>query len=87
MLTMNIEQQIKHCLSTDLNPYYLQVVSPDQVHFEAVIVSDAFIGQTRLQAQQLVYKSLDSLLKSGALHAISFKTYTIDTWNQMNQTQ
>jgi acid stress-induced BolA-like protein IbaG/YrbA len=42
----------------------------------AVVVSERFAGMTTVARQQLVYQALQSLISSGALHAISLQTHT-----------
>ncbi|MEO8331528.1 MAG: BolA/IbaG family iron-sulfur metabolism protein, partial [Gallionella sp.] len=36
---------------------HLSVVGDDGTHFEAVIVSEAFVGKSRVQRHQLVYQT------------------------------
>ena len=52
------------------------VKGDDGVHFEAVIVSDAFVDKTLLEQHRLVNAALKERIESGELHALSFKTYT-----------
>ena len=49
-------------------------VSGDGYHFEAVIVSDAFIGKSRVQQQQMIYSVLNPYILDGRIHAITLKT-------------
>ena len=48
-------------------------------HFRAVIVSEAFAGLNRVKAQQRVYGVLDDWM-GGAIHALSMKTFTPESW-------
>ena len=50
-------------------------VDGDGHHFEAVVVSDAFTGKSRIQRHQLVYKTLGDRMRE-EIHALSMKTYT-----------
>lgn len=61
---------------------HLSVVG-DGAHFEAVVVSDAFAGKTRVQRHQLVYQALGDRMRE-EIHALSIKTYTPQEW--LNQT-
>ncbi|HEX7455047.1 MAG TPA: BolA family protein [Gallionella sp.] len=57
-------------------------VTGDGQHFEAVVVSDAFAGKSRIQRHQLVYLTLGDRM-SGEIHALSMKTYTPEEWSQV----
>jgi acid stress-induced BolA-like protein IbaG/YrbA len=50
-------------------------------HYQAVVISDRFVGKTLIQQHQLVYGAVKSAMASEAIHALTLKTYTPDTWN------
>lgn len=54
-------------------------VSGDGAHFDAVIVSPAFAGLSRVRRHQLVYATLGTRM-GGEIHALSMKTYSPDEW-------
>ena len=54
-------------------------VTGDGAHFEAVIVSPAFAGLTRVRQHQLVYAALGERMKV-EIHALSMKTYSPEEW-------
>lgn len=54
-------------------------VQGDGRHFEAVIVSSAFRGKSRVQQHQLVYAALGGRMQAD-IHALSMKTYTPEDW-------
>lgn len=54
-------------------------VDGDGRHFEAVVVSDAFAGRSRIQRHQLVYQTLGERMRD-EIHALSIKTYTPQEW-------
>ena len=56
-------------------------VSGDGHHFEALIVSDAFQGKSRVQRHQVVYKALGERMRE-EVHALSMRTMTPDEWRQ-----
>lgn len=56
------------------------VSSNDQVHFDAIIITDAFKDQKLIERQKLVYAIVGSHITSGAIHALSLKTYTQQEW-------
>lgn len=55
-------------------------------HLEAVVVSSAFIGQTRVKQHQLVYGALKEAMASEAIHALALKTFTPEAWTEAGQT-
>lgn len=54
-------------------------------HWQAVIVSEAFVGKSRVQRHQLVYQALKSVLATNELHALTMKTLTPAEWEAMTQ--
>ena len=66
----------------DVKRYIEQGLACDQVevdgdgqHFQALIVSAAFAGKSRVQRHQLVYGALGERMRE-ELHALSMKTLT-----------
>ncbi len=51
------------------------VMSDDNVHYEAVVVSAAFAGKRALQRHQMVYGVLGERM-GGAIHALSIRALT-----------
>jgi acid stress-induced BolA-like protein IbaG/YrbA len=56
-------------------------VQGDGDHFEATIVSEAFAGKSMVQQHQMVYAALGDLMQ-GAVHALSFRTFTPQEWGK-----
>ena len=56
-------------------------VDGDGQHFEAVIVSPAFRGKSKVQQHQLVYQALGDRMRE-EIHALSMQTYTPESWLQ-----
>ena len=54
-------------------------VQGDGQHFEAVIVSDAFVGLRTIQQHQKVYAALGDKMRE-EIHALSMKTFTPEQW-------
>lgn len=54
-------------------------VAGDGQHFEAVVVSTAFTGKSRVQRHQLVYQALGDRMRE-EIHALSMKTWTPEEW-------
>jgi acid stress-induced BolA-like protein IbaG/YrbA len=57
---------------------HLEVMGDGQ-HFQALIVSAAFDGQSRVQRHQLVYAALGSRMRE-EIHALSMRTLTPQEW-------
>jgi acid stress-induced BolA-like protein IbaG/YrbA len=55
-------------------------VTGDGSHFDAVVISPAFEGQTPIKKQRLVMDLVRDQIASGELHALSIKTYTPEQW-------
>jgi acid stress-induced BolA-like protein IbaG/YrbA len=54
-------------------------VRGDGAHFEAVIVSPAFTGLSRVRQHQLVYGALGERMRE-EIHALSMQTYSPEEW-------
>ena len=54
-------------------------VRGDGAHFEAVVVSPAFAGASRVRRHQLVYAALGDRMKE-EIHALSMRTLTPEEW-------
>ncbi|MBS99625.1 MAG: BolA family transcriptional regulator [Oceanospirillaceae bacterium] len=48
--------------------------------FQVTVVGELFAGLTPVKKQQIVYACLNELIASGAIHAVSIKTYTPEQW-------
>jgi acid stress-induced BolA-like protein IbaG/YrbA len=59
-------------------------VAGDGHHFEAVIVSAAFAGKSRVQRHQLVYRALGDRMRE-EIHALSMQTFTPEDWAARNR--
>ena len=70
----SIEQSIR----SGLDCTHLEVQG-DGAHFEAVVVSPAFVGASRVKRHQLVYAALGDRMKE-EIHALSMKTFTPEEW-------
>jgi acid stress-induced BolA-like protein IbaG/YrbA len=51
------------------------VTSPDNVHFEAVVVAAAFAGKRAVQRHQLVYAALGPAV-GNEIHALALQVFT-----------
>jgi len=71
-------QQIKGWIEGGLACEHVEVRG-DGHHFEAVIVSPAFDGKSRVQRHQLVYTALGDRMRA-EIHALSMQTFTPEDW-------
>ena len=54
-----------------------QVLGEDGVHFEALVVSEAFVGKLPLARHRMVYATLGNRM-GGEIHALALRTLTPD---------
>ena len=76
-----IEAEIKSLLSTKIPDAQLEL----QINgnsFMIQIVSDAFEGQRSLKRQQLVYSCINEKIKSGEMHAVTMRLYSVSEWEK-----
>lgn len=71
-------ESIQHNIAQGMATRYLTVTG-DGHHFDAVVVSDAFAGKSRVQRHQLVYQTLGDRMRE-EIHALSMKTFTPQEW-------
>jgi acid stress-induced BolA-like protein IbaG/YrbA len=72
-------ESIRLNISQGLPTEHLSVEGDDGTHFEAVIVSEMFVGKSRVQRHQMVYQTLGDRMRA-EIHALSMKTYTPQEW-------
>ncbi len=62
-------------------------VDGDGSHFNASVIGPIFAGKSLLQKQKLVYATVNEQIASGAIHALSIKTYTPEEWQRAKKLQ
>lgn len=75
-------QEIAALIESALPGARAMVHSEDGVHFEAVVISDAFDGQSLIAQHRLVYAALSERLAREEIHALTLKTWTPQAWRQ-----
>ena len=75
---MPAPEDVKRYIAENLDCQHLEV-SGDGQHFEALIVSEAFRGKSRVQQHQLVYRALGERMRE-EIHALSMQTLTPEDW-------
>lgn len=68
--------ELQRLIGAGLDCEFLQV-DGDGRHFEAVVVSAAFVGKSRLERHRMVYATLGDGMRE-RIHALSMKTLTPD---------
>lgn len=85
---MKRAEKIKEKLQLELTPVYLSLIDEShghsvaegaESHFNLILVSSGFQGQSHVQRQRLVYRILGEELRAG-LHALTMKTLTPAEW-------
>ncbi|MFT3898109.1 MAG: BolA/IbaG family iron-sulfur metabolism protein [Thermomonas sp.] len=71
---MNADR-IRALIEAGLPGARVEVQGEDGVHFEALIVSDAFQGKLPLARHRMVYATLGELM-GGEIHALALRTQT-----------
>jgi len=67
-------ESIKDGIAAGLACERIEVIGDGQ-HFQALIVSQAFAGKSRVQRHQLVYRALGERMRE-EIHALSMQTLT-----------
>ena len=71
-------EHVKQYIEQGLACEHVEVAGDGQ-HFEALIVSDAFRGKSKVQQHQLVYQALGERMRE-EIHALSMRTLTPEQW-------
>ena len=71
-------ESVKAGIQAGLACEHLEVAGDGQ-HFQALIVSSAFAGKSRVQRHQLVYGALGERMRE-EIHALSMQTLTPEEW-------
>jgi len=74
--------EISKLIEAGLPQAEVSIMSDDNTHFEALIVSDEFADKRALARHQLVYQCLGALM-GNEIHAMSIRAYTRDEWAKL----
>ena len=72
-------ESIQKGIEAGLACRHVEVVGDGQ-HFQALVVSPAFAGKSRIQRHQLVYAALGERMRE-EIHALSMRTLTPEEWS------
>ena len=73
-------ESIQQGIAAGLACQHVEVIGDGQ-HFQAVVVSAAFEGKSRVQRHQLVYQALGDRMRE-EIHALSMQTLTPEEWKK-----
>lgn len=76
---MPTPDDIRQALAVAIDCKHLQVAG-DGRHFQALLVSGAFAGLSKVRRHQMVYGALDGRME-GDIHALSIRALTPDEWD------
>ena len=79
---MLTNEELQALLLSSLDGASHVVVTGDGYHYRAVIVSDVFLGKSKVARQQWVYAVLKQEITTGRLHALSMETWTKSEWEK-----
>ncbi|HQR11013.1 MAG TPA: BolA/IbaG family iron-sulfur metabolism protein [Casimicrobiaceae bacterium] len=74
-------QSIKHSIEAGIDCRHVEVAG-DGHHWEAVVVSAAFEGLSRVRQHQLVYAAMGDRMRE-EVHALSMQTLTPAQWDAL----
>ncbi|MCY4324879.1 MAG: BolA/IbaG family iron-sulfur metabolism protein [Betaproteobacteria bacterium] len=74
-------EDVRDWIAAGLECEHLDVYGPDGVHFEALVVSSAFVGVNRVGQHRLVYKALAGRMEE-QIHALALKTMTPEEYRE-----
>ncbi len=75
---MATPESVRQAILEGLECEHAEVIG-DGRHFQALVVSRAFAGKSRVQRHQLVYAALGERMRE-EVHALSMRTLTPEEW-------
>jgi len=75
--------EICRLIESGLPDAEVRVSSPDNTHYEAIVVSESFSGVRPVARHQMVYRCLGTLM-GNEIHAMSLRALTPDEWRRQS---
>ena len=72
-------QEIANLIEAGLPGAKAQVQTDGQGHYEALVISEEFVGLRSLRRHQKVYATLGDRV-GGEIHALALRTFTPEEW-------
>jgi acid stress-induced BolA-like protein IbaG/YrbA len=76
-----MKEKIKSAVLKELPEAEIHVLSDDDVHFQALVISSTFEGLSLVKQHQLVMNSLKKYFNED-LHALGLQTFTPEKWEK-----
>lgn len=77
-------EQIKQLIEAGIPGCQAIVNGDDGAHFDAVVVSEAFAGQSMVKQHQMVYATLGNRMEA-EIHALALRTLTPEQWQSQSR--
>jgi acid stress-induced BolA-like protein IbaG/YrbA len=74
--------EIKTLIEKGLPESDVQVISEDNTHYAALVVSERFDGLRRIARHQMIYRALGEAM-GNEIHAMSIRAHTPLEWNEL----
>ena len=74
-------QQIKDLIETAVEGATVHMYDPDGEHFEAMVISETFVGLSLIKQHKLVMTALKERFATD-VHALALKTFTPEKWEK-----
>ncbi len=76
-------EEVQHIIESQISDSQV-VTAGEGCNFEVTVISPAFAGLSPVKKQQMVYGCLNEQIASGAIHALTIKTYTPEQWASLS---
>ena len=74
--------EIKSLIEKGLDGASAEIVSEDNTHYAALVISPAFEGKRPIARHQMIYGCLGALM-GNEIHAMSIRAHTPDEWSRL----
>ena len=90
---MSKQQELTTRLTAQFSPAFIDVQNESYMHssgrgadshFKVVLVSDKFVGLSKVARHRLIYQFLGQDLQAG-IHALALHLYSLQEWQALNQ--
>jgi len=74
--------EIKRLIENGLEGATVQIMSDDNTHYAALVVSPVFAGKRPIARHQMVYRCLGNLM-GNEIHALTIRAHTPEEWREL----
>ena len=75
-------EEIKSLIENGIAGAAVNVVSDDNTHYAALVISEEFAGKRSIARHQMVYRCLGELM-GNEIHAMSIRAHTAMEWQEL----